>query len=216
MPAELYRWSREETEELLKSTNIQELLKKPLRDDEEAEDLNVLLAEALERSEIPDKYGRWRPRSTKRYIMTGDRPTAPPIPGPSAGSAGTTSASVWVRELARNKDRRITAKSRQEEPEAEDELEPAFKVQSGEGAQLNDVDDLKTAIKQTNPDLKDIAPRHIDIYLYSQEAGAWQRIKDESEVLRRDTTSKLERFATCMMSVLLQEPTQSTAAVSSG
>ena len=81
MPAELYRWSREETEELLKSTNIQELLKKPLRDDEEAEDLNVLLAEALERSEIPDKYGRWRPRSTKRYIMTGDRPTAPPIPG---------------------------------------------------------------------------------------------------------------------------------------
>ena len=35
---------------------------------------NVLLAEALERSEIPDKYGCWRPRSTKRYIMTGDRP----------------------------------------------------------------------------------------------------------------------------------------------
>ena len=82
MPAEFYRWSREETEALLNSTNIQELLKKPLGDDAEAEDLNVLLAEALERSEIPDKYGRWRPRSTKRYIMTGDRPTAPlPIPG---------------------------------------------------------------------------------------------------------------------------------------
>ena len=26
------------------------------------------------------------------------------------------------------------------------------------------------AIKQTNPDFKDVAPRHIDIYLYSQEA----------------------------------------------
>ena len=26
------------------------------------------------------------------------------------------------------------------------------------------------AIKQMNPDLKDITPRHIDIYLYSQEA----------------------------------------------
>ena len=57
-----------------------------------------------------------------------------------------------------------------------------------QGAQLNDVDDLATdpasacylllpvptfaqvheAIKQANPDLKDIAPRHIDIYL--QEA----------------------------------------------
>ena len=48
----------------------------------EAEERNVLLAEALERSKIPDKYGCWRPRSTKRYIMTGDRPTAPlPIPG---------------------------------------------------------------------------------------------------------------------------------------
>ena len=77
MPAECYRWSREETQELLNSTNIQELLKERLRDDEEAEDLNVLLAEVLERSEIPDKYGCWRPGSTKRYIMTGDRPTAP-------------------------------------------------------------------------------------------------------------------------------------------
>ena len=71
MPAECYRWSREETQELLNSTNIQELLKKRLRDDEEAEDLNVLLAQALDRSEIPDKYGCWRPRSTKRDIMTG-------------------------------------------------------------------------------------------------------------------------------------------------
>ena len=62
-------------------TNIQELLKW-LREDGEADDPSVLLAEALENSEIPDEYGRWRPRSTKRYIMTGDRPTAPPpIPG---------------------------------------------------------------------------------------------------------------------------------------
>ena len=64
------------------------------------------------------------------------------------------------------------------------------------------------AIKQMNPvGLKDIDARNIDIYLYSQEArsprllfcwllpgfrfwqaGAWRRIKDESEVLRRDTT----------------------------
>ena len=64
------------------------------------------------------------------------------------------------------------------------------------------------AIKQKNPvGLKDIDARNIDIYLYSQEArsprllfcwlfpsfrfwqaGAWRRIKDESEVLHRDTT----------------------------
>ena len=83
MPAVWYRWSGEETLELLNRTsNVQEPLEKRLQDDGEAKERNVLLAEALERSEIPDKYGRWRPRSTKRYIMTGDRPTAPlPIPG---------------------------------------------------------------------------------------------------------------------------------------
>ena len=81
MPAEWYRWSRQETQKLLNSTNIQELLKKRLRDGD-AEELNVLMTEALDRAEIPDEYGQWRPRSTKRYIMTGDRPTAPlPIPG---------------------------------------------------------------------------------------------------------------------------------------
>ena len=83
MPAVWYRWSREETLELLnRISDIQELLEKQLGYDGEAEERNVLLAEALERSEIPDKYGCWRPRSTKRYIMTGDRPIAPlPIPG---------------------------------------------------------------------------------------------------------------------------------------
>ena len=83
MPAVWYRWSREEMLELLnRISDIQELLEKQLGYDGEAEERNVLLAEALERLEIPDKYGCWRPRSTKRYIMTGDRPTAPlPIPG---------------------------------------------------------------------------------------------------------------------------------------
>ena len=81
MPAEYYRWSRQETQELLNSTDLQERLKKRLRDGD-AEELNVLLTEALDRSQIPDEYGQWRPRSTKRYIMIGDRPTAPlPIPG---------------------------------------------------------------------------------------------------------------------------------------
>lgn len=43
--------------ELLNRTNIQELLKKWLREDGEADDPSVLLAEALEHSEIPDEYG---------------------------------------------------------------------------------------------------------------------------------------------------------------
>ncbi|CAE7492233.1 unnamed protein product [Symbiodinium pilosum] len=180
MPAEFYRWSREETEELLKSTNIQELLKKPLRDDEEAEDLNVLLAEALELSEIPDKYGRWRPRSTKRYIMTGDRPTAPlPIPGPSAGSAGTTSASVWVRELARNKDKQLTDGK---------EFEPtgnAFQVQ---GAFAN-VDDLKKAI---DPSLSAFQASKINIY--SQQDRDWVKEDEDIEVSRGTSKSDCYGF----------------------
>ncbi|CAE7300082.1 unnamed protein product [Symbiodinium sp. CCMP2592] len=103
---------------------------------------------------------------------------------------GTTSSSVvWVRELARNQDGTITAKSRQD-PEGEDELEPAFKVESPQDyPRLNDVDHLKKAIKQTKSNaLRDVDHDQIDIYLYSKEAGAWRRIKDESEVLRRDTT----------------------------
>ena len=91
MPAVWYRWSREETLEILNRTSdIQELLEKRLRDDGEAEERNVLLAEALEHSEVPDKYGRWRPRSTKRYIMTGDRP----IPGGATGSFSYISFSM--------------------------------------------------------------------------------------------------------------------------
>ena len=98
MPAVWCRWSREETLELLNRTSdIQELLEKQLgkdREQREAEERNVLLTEALElaleRSQIPDKYGCWRPRSTIRYIMTGNRPTAPtaplPIPGGATGS----------------------------------------------------------------------------------------------------------------------------------
>ncbi|CAE7374380.1 unnamed protein product [Symbiodinium sp. CCMP2592] len=101
---------------------------------------------------------------------------------PKAQSSKTSEPVVWVRELAL-KDGTVAAKSRQEE-----ELERAFKVQSREGAQLNDVDDLATAIKQMNPDLRDIAPRHIDIYLYSKEAGAWQRVASASTSLRQDTS----------------------------
>ena len=95
MPAVWYRWSREETLELLnRTTDIQELLEKQLgkdREQREAEERNVLLTEALElaleRSQIPDKYGCWRPRSTIRYIMTGNRPTAPTAPLPIPGRA---------------------------------------------------------------------------------------------------------------------------------
>ncbi|CAE7280203.1 unnamed protein product, partial [Symbiodinium sp. CCMP2456] len=54
MPAEFYRWSRGETEELLKSTNIQELLKKPLRDDE------AQLPDLQARPPRPSGCGSWR------------------------------------------------------------------------------------------------------------------------------------------------------------
>ena len=106
MPAVWYRWSREETLELLNRTSdIQELLEKQLgkdREQREAEERTVLLTEALElaleRSQIPHKYGCWRPRSTIRYIMTGNRPTAPtaplPIPGGATGSFSYISFSM--------------------------------------------------------------------------------------------------------------------------
>ena len=110
MPAVWYRWSREETLELLNRTSgIQELLEQQLGKDREqrAEERNVLLTEALElaleRSQIPDKYGCWRPRSTTRYIMTGNRPTAPtaplPIPGEATGSFSYISFSMSSKKV---------------------------------------------------------------------------------------------------------------------
>ena len=78
MPAEYYRWSREETLELLnRTTNIEELLKQRLGE----ADLNILKDLALERATIPDPYGRWRPRSTMRYITIGATPKGAPLPG---------------------------------------------------------------------------------------------------------------------------------------
>eukprot|EP00439_Symbiodinium_sp_Y106_P005100 s7552_g1.t1 len=104
--------------------------------------------------------------------------------------AGTTSApsTVWVRELD-SKDGTIIAKSRQD-PEGEDELERAFKVESPQDhPRLNDVDDLAKAIKQRKPiTLKDVEADQIDIYL--QEAGEWQRVAGASTSLRQDTSEQ--------------------------
>jgi len=106
-------------------------------------------------------------------------------------STSSPSSVVWARELARNQDGTVTAKSRQEEPAGEEELERAFKVQSREGAQLNDVDDLATAIKQKKSNaLRDVDPDQIDIYLRSKEAGEWQLVEFSSTSLRQDTSEQ--------------------------
>ncbi|CAE7832483.1 unnamed protein product [Symbiodinium sp. CCMP2592] len=111
--------------------------------------------------------------------------------------AGRTSTSsvVWVREVAPNKDGTVAAKSRQD-PEGEDELEPAFKVESPQDyPRLNDVDHLKKAIKQMKSNaLRNVDPDQIDIYLYSQEAGEWQLVKFSSTSLRQDTSEPNPRL----------------------
>ncbi|CAE7214272.1 unnamed protein product, partial [Symbiodinium sp. CCMP2456] len=173
MPAECYRWSREEAQELLNSTKIRELLKQRLRPDEEADDLNGLLAEALERSEIPDKHGGWRPRSTIRYIMTGDRPSAPlPIPGPSTASAGTTASPItWVRQLVFD-----------EAGQTYDESLPALKIKEA----VEDVDDLKKAIRKENP--SSIACDAYQLLIYSRDKdGEWRQEEEDAAVSRGAT-----------------------------
>ncbi|CAE7615452.1 unnamed protein product [Symbiodinium sp. CCMP2592] len=97
----------------------------------------------------------------------------------NSSTASATSTVVWARELI-CKDGTVTAKSRQE---GEGELERAFKVQSREGAQLNDVDDLAIALRDVDPD-------QIDVYLYSKEAGEWQLVKSSSTSLRQDTSEQ--------------------------
>ena len=79
---------------------------------------------------------------------------------------------------------------------------------------LDDVDDLKTdpasacfpcscpnicpnleAIQQRNSvGLRDIDARNLDVYSQEVRSGAWQRVEDESEVLRQSTTRPNPRF----------------------
>ena len=68
--AAAYRWSREETLDLLQGFG-----------------LSTKAEEILEQSQIPDESGGWRPRSTTVYIQTGRKPTAP-CPAPGATVAG--------------------------------------------------------------------------------------------------------------------------------
>eukprot|EP00439_Symbiodinium_sp_Y106_P063664 s3310_g9.t2 len=117
------------------------------------------------------------------------------------GTDRTTSTSVvWAHIQSRaglQEDGTVTAKLRAKEEgfQGEEELQPAFQVESPQDhPTLNNVDHLKKAIKQGKPiTLKEVEADQIDIY--SQEAGAWQRVERASEVLRQDT-SELGRIAT--------------------
>ncbi|CAK9041364.1 unnamed protein product [Durusdinium trenchii] len=103
MPGTFYRWSEDQTRALLNCLDMQKLLKKRRKPAdggaEEVDVLDGLMAEVLEELKIPDAYGCWRPRSTKRHIMTGDRPTAPL---PIRGTTATLTKAVWVRQLQKD------------------------------------------------------------------------------------------------------------------
>ncbi|CAE7657394.1 unnamed protein product [Symbiodinium sp. CCMP2592] len=81
-------------------------------------------------------------------------------------------------------------RSRQD-PEGEDELEPAFKVESPQAIVAVPCE----AIKQMKSNaLRNVDPDQIDIYLYSQEAGKWQLVKFSSTSLRQDTSEPNPRL----------------------
>ncbi|CAE7557185.1 unnamed protein product [Symbiodinium sp. CCMP2592] len=185
--AKEYRWSETQALQLfagleaangVKSSDTEQIEDAVKKSVEKFKTNPVMIAENLDGARFPD--GGWSPVGIIQFQRSGQQPVS---------AAGSTSAStvVWVRELIR-KDGTVAAKSRQE---GEDKLEPAFKVSPKDhpDARLNDVDDLKKAIKQTKSNaLRDVDPDQIDIYLRSKEAGGWQLVEDESEVLRQDST----------------------------
>jgi len=160
--ARSYRWERMEARKHVQNN--------PLRSNEQTIDV------VLNMTEVPDQIGRWRPVDVDEYLRTGRRPQAPQAgQGPSAGSAGTTSASVWVRELARNKDKQLTDGK---------EFEPTGNAFQVKGAFAN-VDDLKKAIKAEEE--LSIAASKIDVY--SQQDRKWVEEETMSASLR-DTTEE--------------------------
>eukprot|EP00439_Symbiodinium_sp_Y106_P060722 s3780_g9.t1 len=89
-----YRWQKNETRKLIAGLRS-------------AKQPDLILKE----SEIPDDLGRWRPRATKLFASSGLKPAPQSQRRQVQAGFGTTSTSVWVRELAENKDGTVTAKS---------------------------------------------------------------------------------------------------------
>eukprot|EP00437_Effrenium_voratum_P025609 CAMPEP_0181412228 /NCGR_PEP_ID=MMETSP1110-20121109/8311_1 /TAXON_ID=174948 /ORGANISM="Symbiodinium sp., Strain CCMP421" /LENGTH=418 /DNA_ID=CAMNT_0023534929 /DNA_START=82 /DNA_END=1334 /DNA_ORIENTATION=- len=144
--AEEFRWSEKLAENYLNATVMSELKARGRGLERYAD----VMREWLNGTKVRDQFGGWNPTIMSLYVrrmckLGEDVPReARAAPrGPSAGSAGATSTSsvVWVRELIRKEDGIVTAKLRPKEEgfQGEDEPEQAFKVQSREGAQLNDV-----------------------------------------------------------------------------
>ncbi|CAJ1367716.1 unnamed protein product [Effrenium voratum] len=142
--APFYRWSKEQAQKYLKTMTT----------------LTKGVEEVLKMSEVPDKFGGWRPVSIKEYLRTGRRPKAP-----KAGSAATQIKPVWVRQLEQDDEKFV-------------QIGSSFKVQG----ELADVDDVKEAIAQKKPNTVSCDADEIDIY--SQKEGGWVREDEEAAVNR--------------------------------
>eukprot|EP00434_Breviolum_minutum_P046852 symbB.v1.2.043418.t1/scaffold14554.1/size842/1 len=74
----MYRWSREQARTYLETKELEEVIDK-----------------VLNKTEIPDDFGLWKPVDITEYVNTGMKPKAPQrAPG--------TSAPVWVRQLVKD------------------------------------------------------------------------------------------------------------------
>ncbi|CAJ1382950.1 unnamed protein product, partial [Effrenium voratum] len=93
--APFYRWSKEQAQKYLKTMTT----------------LTKGVEEVLKMSEVPDKFGGWRPVSIKEYLRT--------------GSAATQIKPVWVRQLEQDDEKFV-------------QIGSSFKVQ-GELADVDDV-----------------------------------------------------------------------------
>ncbi|CAJ1431430.1 unnamed protein product [Effrenium voratum] len=113
---------------------------------------------AIQNSVYPDAYGGWKPVDIMVLLKSGQKPRLP------SGRAAA-SKPVWVRQL-------------QKDGEEFEIIGNAFQVKGV----LTNVDDLKKAIKQENPNTVSCDAYQIDIY--RQEEGGWVREDEEAAVNR--------------------------------
>jgi len=138
----MYRWSREQARTYLETKELEEVIDK-----------------VLNKTEIPDDFGLWKPVDITEYVNTGMKPKAPQrAPG--------TSAPVWVRQLVKDDTRGFEFAGN------------AFPIDPVP----QNIAYLKKAIKKEKPNKVLCDPDEIDIYI--QEDGSWNK-QDEEAALER-------------------------------
>jgi len=181
-----YRWNEMQASTLLLNLNATAKLNRSMK---ESEDIvqraltesfkkfkqdGAWVQENLEGARMPD--GGWKPVDIEQFLISGIKPVL--VPAVAGTTSPTQTKAVWVRQLQKD------GKS-------------GFEF-DGNGFQVKDkdiqnIDDLKKAIKKEKPNKVQCDADEIDIYIQQQD-GSWIKEEKMSESLRDTSESDCYGF----------------------